>query len=100
MGKMWKTALVLSFSLLAVGPALAQGEKKGGPPGGFPFGGGMGGRGAQDPAALLNNPSVQKELKLSEDQQKKVPEAVMKALKEVLEPDQVKRLKQIQLQLR
>jgi Spy/CpxP family protein refolding chaperone len=101
MRNLWMMGVVLALCCLTAGPALAQQPKKGG---GFPFGGGFGpfgggGRGA-DPSALLGNPSVQKELKLTEEQQQKIPEAVQKALKEVLEPAQYKRLQQIQLQLR
>jgi Spy/CpxP family protein refolding chaperone len=57
--------LVLGMSLLLAGPALAQrGQGRGG------FGGGFGG-----PGFLLQNPSVQKELKLSDDQIKKITDA-------------------------
>jgi len=64
--------------------------------------GGFGGftRGRTDPVQLLNNASVRKELDLSEEQIEKVPEAVMKALSEVLNPTQLTRFKQIELQQR
>jgi hypothetical protein len=79
-----------SVAILAIGLAIAQ------PPFG-PFGGG---RGPSDPASLLNNPSVKKELKLTDEQLAQVPQAVMKALEQVLDKDQLKRLKQIHLQQR
>ena len=60
-----RTFAVLIMTALVVGPALAQ------PPGGR--GRGMGG-GFGGGAMLLNNPGVQKELKLSEDQIKKATE--------------------------
>lgn len=76
------------LGLLAVGLATAQpGPFGGGPPGG-------------DLSSLLRNPSVSKELKLTEEQLAKLPEALLKALGEVLEKDQMKRLKQIELQQR
>lgn len=65
-----------------------------------PFGGGFGGGGQGNPLSLIQNPAVQKELNLSEEQLKKLPEAVQRAIAEVLEPKQAKRLKQIQLQQR
>lgn len=64
-------------------------------PGRFGFGG-FGGQ--QDIMALLRNASVKKEIKLTDEQMEKVPAAVMKALGEVLSPDQLARLKQIDLQ--
>lgn len=77
-----------------VGSAIGQ---VGAPPGG---GGFDRGAGRQDPLQLLNNPSVRKELELSDDQAKAVPEAVMKALGGVLSDKQLKRFKQIELQQR
>src|SRR5439155_18465089 len=60
-----KSMLVLGLALLLAGPALAQrGEGRRG------FGGGFGG-----PGALLQNESVQKELKLSDEQVKKIKDA-------------------------
>ncbi len=57
-----KSMLVLGLALLLAGPALAQrGQGRGG------FGGGFGG-----PGFLLQNPGVQKELKLSDDQVKQI----------------------------
>jgi hypothetical protein len=85
--------LVAGVTALSVSSVLAQGQ------GGFPGFGGPG-RGTADPASLLRNPQVIKELDLSEEQLKQVPEAVMDALSKVLEPKQMKRLQQIQLQQR
>ena len=61
-----KSVLVLGLAALLAGPALAQ---RGQGRGGFGGGGGFGG-----PGFLLMNPSVQKELKLSDDQVKKITE--------------------------
>jgi Spy/CpxP family protein refolding chaperone len=57
-----KSLLVLGLALPLAGPALAQRGRGG-------FGGGFGG-----PGFLLRNPGVQKELKLSDEQIKKVEE--------------------------
>jgi len=60
-----KNMLVLGLTLLLAGPTLAQrGQGRGG------FGGGFGG-----PDMLLRNPGVAKELKLSDEQIKKIEEA-------------------------
>jgi hypothetical protein len=66
-----------------------------------PFGG-FGGftKGPSGPAALIQNESVKKELRLTDEQAAKIPDAVMKALGEVLDPDQMKRFKQIDLQVK
>jgi Spy/CpxP family protein refolding chaperone len=61
MRRLLKTTLILGLALLLAGPALAQRGGRG------PGGGGGG---------LVQNQSVQKELKLSEDQIQKVKEAV------------------------
>jgi hypothetical protein len=84
---------VLGVSAVSFAFALGQGFGGGG---GF-FGGGKGG--AADPAALLRRGDVKKELKLTDEQLAKVPDAVWKALGEVLDPNQTKRLKQIVLQI-
>jgi hypothetical protein len=89
-----KFMLTVGVTAVAFGLALGQGFP-GGRGGGF-FGGGKGGN---DPVALLRNDSVKKELKLTDEQLAKVPEAVWKALGEVLDAGQQKRLKQIVLQL-
>jgi hypothetical protein len=105
-------ALVLAIGLVA--PLFGQ------RPGGF-------GRGGMDAGMLLGQKSVQEELKLTEDQiakadklnmtlrekfgedlkdkdkradaMKKMSEERMKALADILKPDQTKRLKQIEIQL-
>jgi hypothetical protein len=79
----YKIGVTLGTALLCVGLVVAQQ-----PGGGRPT----------DPVTLLRIPAVQKELKLSEEQTKKVDQAILKALGEVLEPDQLKRLRQISLQ--
>jgi K+/H+ antiporter YhaU regulatory subunit KhtT len=86
-------ALAAAVGLFLVG--LASGQRPGGGFGGF-----GGGARAIDPGTLIHNPQVQKELKLSEDQVKKVDEAVAKAIGTVLEPEQQKRLDQISMQLK
>lgn len=58
------------------------------------------GKGPSGPASLIQNDSVKKELRLTDEQAAKIPEALMKALAEVLDPDQMKRLKQIDLQVK
>lgn len=63
-------------------------------------GGFGGGAGRTDPLQLLNNPSVKKELEVTEEQSQAVPEAVMKALSGVLSDKQLTRFKQIELQQR
>jgi hypothetical protein len=74
----------------------AQQPQKGGKGGGF--GGGFGGI-PKDPYLLLQRSDVKKELDLSEDQTDKLPSVVMKAIKEVLNDKQIKRLHQIELQV-
>jgi len=114
----WKMVLAAVAAAVIVMPAAAQGRRG--------FGGGFGG-----PGALLNNPGVQKEIKLTEDQlkkyeafnkgneskrqeireafqnmdrekaqeiQKELTAATDKFIKETLNADQSKRLKQIQRQ--
>ena len=120
--------LMLSVGMVAIlaGPALAQGQGRGG------FGGGMGG-----PVNLLGNPSVQKELKIDDAQKEKVTalvtetrekmtdlrdkltdlqgqerftkqqelskpinEAALKSAASFLKPEQIKRLHEIEIQQR
>jgi hypothetical protein len=86
------STLAIAFGVVAIGET--QQPKRGGT-------GGPGGFGQRGNAlTLIQNPQVQKELNLSEEQIKKLPDAVQKALAEVLDPKQAKRLKQIQLQQR
>jgi len=92
-----KVAIVLCTGVAAVGLAIGQ-QPGGRGGGGF---GGFGGAGVnQDPATLLRRPDVRKELQLTDEQLAKVPDAVLKALAEVLNPDQMKRLNQIDLQVK
>lgn len=51
-----------------------------------------------DPVGFLRNPAVQKELKLSDEQLKKLQELLQKSVADTLTPEQAKRLRQIQLQ--
>jgi hypothetical protein len=90
----FKVMLAVLLGLVALDVAAGQQFLQIG--GGF---GGMG-KGGPDPLALLRNNSVKKELRLTDAQAEKVNEAVWKALGEVLDADQLKRLKQIDLQQR
>ncbi|HYV36425.1 MAG TPA: hypothetical protein VE988_12010 [Gemmataceae bacterium] len=69
-------------------------------PGGIGGIGGVMGKQQYDPALLLTNKDVKKEIKLTKEQEDKLPAAYLEALAKVLEPDQLKRLKQISLQSR
>jgi hypothetical protein len=98
---MRRFGLVLGCSALAllafgvVGGNAQQGKK------GFGMGGmGMAGFGKMDPLTLLRNADVKKELDLSEEQLEKIPAAAMKAAAEVLNDKQMKRFRQIELQVR
>ena len=91
---MGRWTLVIGAFLLALGlVGLADAQQR------APFAGG-GGRGPTDPLALINNPSVKKELEITDEQAEKLPEALRKALNDVLTEKQVKRLKQIEMQQR
>lgn len=89
------SVLVFLTAFIAVG--LLSGQQ---PFGGF--GGGFGGPGGQglDPLTLVRLPQVKKELDITEEQMDKLPDAVLKALGEVLSDKQLKRLKEIELQQR
>jgi hypothetical protein len=89
-----KFLVTVGVTVAAVGLALAQG----GGGGGFGFGFGKGGN--TNPVTLINREDVKKELKLTDEQLAKVPDALWKAIGEVLTPDQTKRLRQIVLQQR
>lgn len=92
-----KLTLALTVAFLFV--ALVGGQQPGG--GGF-GGGGFGGKsgGAADPLALLRNESVKKELGLTDEQVGKIPGAVQKALADILDAKQLKRLREIEMQQR
>jgi Spy/CpxP family protein refolding chaperone len=83
------STLAIAFCAVAIGET--QQPRR---PGGGGFGQG------QNPLSLIQNEQVQKELNLTEEQIKKLPDAVQKAIAEVLDAKQAKRLKQIQLQQR
>ena len=83
-----KSILLLCVGVLVVGLVTAQQP---------PFGGGIGGV-PSDPAALVRRADVKKELKITDEQLAKVDDAVLKALGDVLDADQLKRLSQIRLQ--
>ncbi len=100
---MRRFGMVLAFAAMAlvafsvISDAQQGGGKKGRGKGGFGFG--KGGMGKMDPVTLLNNPQVKKELDLSEEQVEKIPGAVMKAVATVLNDKQMKRFRQINLQI-
>jgi hypothetical protein len=91
-------ALGLVVVSIVAGQQETQKKKFGG---GFGGGFGFGGGGFQaSPINLIQNEQVKKELDITEEQLEKVPAAIEKALAEVLNPKQVSRLHQIELQLR
>ena len=113
--------LVFGLSVLAASPAFAQPPGPPGGPGGFPGGGGFrAGGGGFNPGgagALLNNEKVLEELKISDNQKADIKKATdearekttallktqgeetEKAIREVLKPEQAKRLHQIEVQM-
>lgn len=126
MKRLLQTALVLGLVVGLTGVASAQGQQRQRGQGG---GGGFGMGGGMSNSMLLGQKSVQEDLKLSEDQVKKVTEMgekarsafgsfqglsreeiakkmeemrteSEKAVGEILKPEQVKRLKEIGLQVR
>jgi len=84
---MGKTILFFAVLLLIAGFGSAQ----------QPFFPGAGG-GGQDVTTLIRIQAVKEEIKLTDEQSAKIPGAVMKALAEVLTPEQLTRLRQIELQ--
>jgi len=92
---------LFAVGLIAVGVVTGQQQpqKKFG---GFGFGGfgGFGGGGPGGTLALINREDVKKELDITQEQLDKVPDAIQKALGEVLNDKQLKRLRQIDLQQR
>jgi len=84
-------ARLIGFAMIAVVVSVASAQF-----GGF---GGFGKGGAKgDYFNLVNNGQVRAEIKLTEEQVAKLPAAALKALGEVLDAGQLKRLKQISLQ--
>lgn len=82
-------AAAVAFVLVS----LAEGQQR-------PPIGGFGGFGPRDITSLLQSPEVRKELNLTEQQAEKIPGAIMKALSDVLDEKQLKRLRQIDLQVK
>src|SRR6516165_5591941 len=82
-----KLIFLVAVGVVAVGVVGGQG------PGGFGKG-----KGGGDYFSLANNGQVKAELKLTEEQIAKLPAAALKALAEILDENQMKRLKQIALQ--
>jgi hypothetical protein len=91
----FKVMIVVALGFVALELAQSQAQIPGG--GGF---GGFGKGGAMNPLTMLQNKAVKDELKLTDEQAKKVDEAVWKSLATVLDVDQLKRLKQIDLQVK
>lgn len=89
---MRRYGMVLAAGLVGlVLVSLADGQGQGPTRGGFQAP-------TQDPLSLLRDPKVKEELKLTDEQMAKVPAVVLKALGDVLSPEQFARLKQIELQ--
>jgi hypothetical protein len=88
-----KLFVFASLALVAGSFAVAQPPFQ---PGGGLFGKGKGG----DYFTLLQNGQIKDELKISQQQVDKLPAAALKVLGEVLDPQQVKRLREIYLQTR
>jgi HEAT repeat protein len=89
MRKLGKGAVVACVAVVC-GWALSQ------QPGGFPGGGFGKGKGGQaNEMSLFQNAQVRAELKVTEEQLAKLPEAAVKALSEVLNADQMRRLRGI-----
>ena len=89
MTKTRKVTIAIGVLLLAVTVGLGQGRF-----------GRMGGGGGNNPAQLIRNQQVQKELNITPEQLKKIDAAIQKVIADNLDPDQSKRLKQITLQVR
>jgi hypothetical protein len=87
--------LFVLASLLLAAASMAVGQAPAPQPGGF-FGKGKG----QNYFSLLDNPQIKDELKVTKEQADKLPPAALKVLAEVLNPQQVKRLREIYLQQR
>ena len=88
---------VIGLLIVGLAEGQQQPKKKFGGFGGF--GGGGGGIGG-NPILLINNDQVKKELEITDEQIEKLPAALDKAVAEILNENQLKRFKQIQLQTR
>jgi hypothetical protein len=86
-------SLILFAALAVVAISLAEAQQGGFGKGGFGKGVGVG----QNYFTLVNNPQVKSEVKITDEQVAKFPAAELKALSEVLDKGQVKRLKEIYL---
>jgi len=93
---MRRYGIMLGCSAMSLFAFALLSEAQGGGKGGFGFGFGFGQK--VDPYQLLFRNDVKKELELSEAQTEKLPGAVMKAVGEVLNDKQMKRLRQLELQ--
>jgi hypothetical protein len=93
---MRRYGIMLGCSAMSLFAFALLSEAQGGGKGGFGFGFGFGQK--VDPYQLLFRNDVKKELELSEAQTEKLPGAVMKAVAEVLNDKQMKRLRQLELQ--
>jgi hypothetical protein len=89
MTKTRKATIAVGVLLLSVAVGLGQGRFGG-------FGGGIG----NNPAQLIRNQQVRTELKITDEQLKKIDAAMLKVIADTLDPDQTKRFKQISLQVR
>lgn len=83
-------ARLIGFAVVVTAVGIASAQF-----GGF---GGFGKGTKGDYFTLVNNPGVRNEIKITEAQIAKLPAAAIKALSDVLDESQVKRLKQISLQ--
>src|ERR1700733_11406621 len=90
---LFKVFALVSMALVGLAMTVAQGQ----PPIGF---GGKGGGKGLTYFALVANPQVQKELNATEKQLDMLPAAQLKALAEVFDAKQIKRLHEIYLQQR
>jgi hypothetical protein len=90
----FKILIVVALGFAALDLAQSQFQPPGGGFGGF----GKGGK--TNPVSLLEMKAVKDELKVTDEQAKKVDEAVWKSLATVLDAEQLKRLRQIDLQLK
>lgn len=91
-----KWMLTLGLAAICVAPVMAQRQ-----PGGGGFGGGFGGiGGGTNPASMLRNPAIAKELGLKEEQTDKLDAAMWEAVAKVLDEKQMARLKGIYVQQR
>ncbi len=88
------SAMFICFMSVALVEGQGGDKKKGG---GF---GGFGGGGQQNPINLFNRADVKKELDITDAQIEKLPPEIMVAISKVLDKDQFKRFKEIDLQQR